>query len=327
MSGGETRAGDGLWHRHAALAYGAVFIGVIGHATTEFVQVLSGVAGPEFSVWRFALGAVGLVVVCLAIPGSRDLWTPLKEAFVPIVALSLLGFAIAYLAFHWALDFASVPQVATTVTTIPIFLALINLWRNGQPIGWLKWVTGTAALVGIALLITDGALTQLAGDGRNLVGVLLALVCALFVGGFMIFAKPYFARYGALRMTTLAIVISAIGLWAGVGLFFGRWVDFTTMGSMPDGQIAALLTIGVFNTTITQWFWLGGLAAAPDITRAAYLFFLKPVIAAVLALWFLQQGVSSMEWLAIVIICGAVAFEALWPRLAQRFGQNVRTDA
>ncbi len=320
-------AAPALWHRHAAFAYGAVFIGVIGHATTEFVQVLSGVAGPELSVWRFTLGAVGLVIVCLAIPGARDLWTPLREAFVPIVTLSLLGFAIAYLAFHWALDFASVPQVATTVTTIPIFLALINLWRNGQPIGWLKWVTGIAALVGIALLITDGALTQLAGDGRNLFGVFLALVCALFVGGFMIFAKPYFARYGALRMTTIAIVITAVGLWFGVGLFFGRWVDFTTMATMPAGQITALVTIGFFNTTITQWFWLGGLAAAPDITRAAYLFFLKPVIAAVLALWILQQAVTPMEWLAIVIICGAVAFEALWPRLAGRFGRRAEAGS
>lgn len=308
----------GLWHRRPGFAYAAVFVGVIGHATTEFVQVLSGVAGPEFSVWRFALGAVGLVALCLALPGSRDLWTPLKEAFLPIALLSLFGFAIAYLAFHWALDFATVPQVATTVTTIPIFLALINLWRNGEPIGWLKWLTGLAAIIGIALLITDGALSQLEGEGRNLIGVLMALACALFVGGFMIFAKPYFARYGALRMTTLAIVFSAVGLWLGVGLLFGLWVDFSELLHMPGGQVAALLTIGFFNTTITQWFWLGGLAAAPDITRAAYLFFLKPVIAAVLALWILQQPVSTMQWLAIVIICGAVVFEALWPHLAAR---------
>ena len=314
---GQSAAG-GLWHRRPGFAYAAVLVGVIGHATTEFVQVLSGVAGPEFSVWRFALGAVGLIVLCLALPGSRDLWTPLKEAFLPIALLSLFGFAIAYLAFHWALDFATVPQVATTVTTIPIFLALINLWRNGEPIGWLKWLTGLAAIIGIALLITDGALSQLEGEGRNLIGVLMALACAFFVGGFMILAKPYFGRYGALRMTTLAIVFSAIGLWVGVGLLFGQWVDFTALLHMPAGQVTALLTIGFFNTTITQWFWLGGLAAAPDITRAAYLFFLKPVIAALLALWILQQQVSTMQWLAIVIICGAVAFEALWPRLAAR---------
>ena len=41
-----TPHGAALWHRHAWIAYAAIFVGVIGHATTEFVAVLSGVAGP-----------------------------------------------------------------------------------------------------------------------------------------------------------------------------------------------------------------------------------------------------------------------------------------
>ena len=38
-------ARPGLWHRHAGVAYFAVFLGMIGHATSEFVAVVSGVAG------------------------------------------------------------------------------------------------------------------------------------------------------------------------------------------------------------------------------------------------------------------------------------------
>jgi drug/metabolite transporter (DMT)-like permease len=44
--------------------------------------------------------------------------------------LSLLGVSATYLFFHWALDFASVIQVATLVTTIPIFVGLANLAVN-----------------------------------------------------------------------------------------------------------------------------------------------------------------------------------------------------
>ena len=311
-------ARQGLWHRHAALAYLAVFVGVVGHASTEFIAVLSGVAGPELSVWRFALGGLGLVALSLALPGSRDLLEPLRRDGVPIVVLSLLGFGVAYLAFHWALDFATVPQVATTVTTMPIFIGLVNLWRNGERISGIKWISGIAAIVGIGLLLTDGALAQLAGSGPQLFGMALALSCAFFGGAFMIFAKPYYQKYGALRMTTLAIVIAAIGLYVGVGLLFGIWVDFTSLAERPTGQVAALLAIGFYNTTITQYFWLGGLAAAPDITRASYLFFLKPVIAAVLVLVFLHTNPTPIEWLAIAIICGAVAAEALVTEVQRR---------
>lgn len=316
---------QGLWHRHGWIAYLAVFLGVIGHASTEFVQVLSGVRGPELSVWRFALGGAGLVLLSLALPGSRNLLEPLRKDFWPIVTLSLLGFGVAYLFFHWSLDFATVPQVATTVTCMPIFIALVNLWRNGQPISPMKWASGLAAVLGIALLITDGALDRLAGSGQQLIGILMALGCAFAGGAFMILAKPYFVTYGALRMTTLAIVIAAIGLYLGVGLAFGIWTDFSTLFERPAGQVAALITIGLYNTTLTQWLWLGGLAAAPDITRASYLFFLKPVIAAMLALLFLTQNPTVTEWLAISIICTAVAAEALVNEIAKRRAARAET--
>jgi len=313
-------AAAGLWHRYGWVAYLAVFLGVIGHATSEFVSVLTGTFGPEVSVWRFGIGALGLILLCLLTPANRDLITPLREHGIPIALLSVFGFAVAYLLFHWALDYATVPQVATTVTTMPIFIALVNQWRTGERVGAVKWVTGVAAVLAIGALLTDGALQQLAGTGDDLLGMLMTLGCALFGGGFMILARPYFQKYGALRMTTLSISIAAVALWLGVGLLFGRFVDFTGLFARAPGEAAALLTIGLYNTTLTQWLWLGGLAAAPDITRAGYLFFLKPVIAALLALVVLGQPVSGVDWLAIVVICGAVAVEALWPRIRAAFG-------
>ncbi|MBW2486001.1 MAG: EamA family transporter, partial [Deltaproteobacteria bacterium] len=56
----------------------------------------------------------------------------------------------------------------------------------------------------------------------------------------------------------------------------------------------------------------GGLAAVPDITRGSYLFFLKPVIAACLAVIFLRQGLTAWQVLAIFVICASVAVEASW---------------
>lgn len=316
-----------LWHRHASLAYLAVLAGVMGHASSEFVSVLTGLRGPEVSVWRFSIGAVGLVILCLLRSDTRDLIGPLRQDLWPIVGLSVLGFAVAYLFFHWALDFATVPQVAITVTTMPIFIAIVNQWRTGERITPVKWVTGIAAVLAIAVLITDGAVAQLAGTGDDLIGILMALGCAVFGGGFMVFARPYFAKYGALRMTTLSISIAAVTLWVGVGALFGIWVDFATLLARRPAEAAAILALGLYNTTITQWLWLGGLAAAPDIARAGYLFFLKPVIAALLALVFLAQPVTAVDWVAIVVICGAVAVEFFWTQVRARVGRPVRKPA
>ena len=316
-----------LWKKYSWLAYTAVFVGVLGHASTEFVAILSGIKGPELSVWRFLLGGLGLVVVALALPGSRDLLEPLRHHFLRILSLSLLGVTGGYLLFHWSLDFASVPQVATLVTTIPIFVALTNLLINRQPISTAKIASGICALVGISLLITDGYIAKLAGSTDSLVGIMLALGCAAAVAGYSVMVKPMIVQYGALRITALTMFIGALGLWLVVGLFFDVWVSAARLASMPGSALTALLVIALWNTTVTQFLWIGGLSAVPDITRGSYIFFLKPVIASLLAVLILKQTLTGTQLFAILIITASVAFEVLIPRLTQRrTGQNDRTN-
>jgi len=304
----------GLWHKHTWVAYLAVLLGVTGHASSEFVAVLSGVAGPELSVWRFLLGGFGLIILALIFPASRNLWEPFKSDGVRLVWLSIIGVSLGYLLFHWSLDFASVPQVATMVTTIPIFVGLINLWLNKQPFSGAKVISGISAMLGVALLITDGYLAKLAGAGQSFIGVLMALACAAVVAGYTVMVRPIIVKHGALRITAITLTLGAFGLWLVVGLFWKIWINPATLFNRPPGQAASLLTIAIWNTTITQFLWIGGLAAVPDITRGSYLFFLKPAIAAFLAVLFLSQTLTPWQTLAMAVICASVFVEAAWGR-------------
>lgn len=304
-----------LWHRFPMIAYLAVFIGVLGHGSSEFVAVITGVAGPELSSWRFLLGGIGLVLLSLAMPGSRDLITPLHEMPVRIVVLSAIGVTIGYLFFHWALDYATVPQVATMVTTVPISVGLANRYLNKEPFTLLKLFTGLAALFGVALLLTDGYLLDLAEGGSTFIGVLMALACAICVGGYSVAMKPVIGRYGALRMTSITMCIGGIGLWLLVGIAWSDWVNPAALFERPIEQWSAILVLVLFNTVITQLFWIGGLAAVPDITRGSYLFFLKPVIAALLTWYFLAQQITGFQLVAMMIICSAVFIEPVWSKL------------
>lgn len=297
------------------VAYLMTFLGVTGHASSEFFAVLSGVNGPEVSVWRYLLGAVGLLAICAVWPKHRDLMTPLRAEWRSLVPLSIVGVSGAYLFFHWALDYATVVQVGTMVTTIPIFVGLANLMVNKVAISTAKLVSGAAAVVGVALLLTDGVLSQLAGDSRSIIGILMALACAALGSTYAVLVKPMIVEYGAIRITTLSMSIGAIGLWLIVGAFFAIWVNPLALFDKPTTAAASLLVLGFWNTTITQILWFGGLAAVPDITRGSYLFFLKPVITAFLALAILGQPIKGIEILAIVVICGSVVLELAWPRL------------
>lgn len=306
------------------MAYLMTFLGVTGHASSEFFAVLSGVSGPEVSVWRYLLGAAGLLLICALWKEHRDLLTPLRRHWRELVPLSLIGVSVAYLFFHWALDYATAIQVGTMVTTIPIFVGLSNLVINKVPIAGAKLITGIAAVIGVALLLTDGYLARLLGDNESLYGVVLALGCAVMISAYAVLVKPLITEHGAIRITTISLAIGAIGLWIIVGLFFGVWVNPLTLFDKEPIAAWSLLTLGLWNTTITQVLWLGGLAAVPDITRGSYLFFLKPVITAFLAITFLAQPITWVQALAIVVICGAVILEMAWPSIVARLPARAR---
>ena len=103
--------------------------------------------------------------------------------------------SIPYLLFHWALDFASIVQVGTLVTTIPIFVGLSNLVINKQPISTTKMITGVAAISGVALLLTDGYLARLAGDQDSLFGLFLAIACAAGGSTYTVLARPLIIKH------------------------------------------------------------------------------------------------------------------------------------
>jgi drug/metabolite transporter (DMT)-like permease len=299
-------------------AYPAVMIGVAGHASSEFFAKLGGVAGPETSVWRYLLGGFGLILWALWDRDSRDLLTPLRQEGLNILWLSIMGVTVTYLFFHWALDYATVIQVATVTTTIPIFVGLANWLVNGVNPGTVKMITGALAVLGIAVLLTDGALDALAGGTGTLPGVLLATGCAALASLYAVLVKPVMARHGGLRIIALTMMIGGIGLWLLVGAAWGIWVNPASIVDKPALAAWSLVILALWNTTITQLMWFGGLSAAPDITRASYLFFLKPIIAAALAIVILGSFPTVLQLVAIALVTGCVLVELYWPKLRAR---------
>jgi len=140
------------------LAYTAAFFGVCSHASSEFFSKLSGLPGVETSVWRFMIGGAALLLVAMMSRETRQLLAPFKQDFWPI---------------------ASAVQVATMVTIMPIGVVFVARIIEGTRVTPAKLVSGIGAFLGCMLLLTDGYLAQLGGDGDTFKGVLMALTCAV----------------------------------------------------------------------------------------------------------------------------------------------------
>ena len=301
------------------IAYISAFLGVCGHASSEFFVKLSGISGVEVSVWRFGIGGLALLTLSLINPSSRNLVSPLKQKFIPIVTLSVFGMAFGQFLFHWALDFASVVQVATMVTIMPIGVVFVARVVEGTIITPPKIISGIGAFLGCVFLLTDGYLDQLSGSGNSIIGIYLSIGCALIGSVYLVLVKPYVQDYGPIRMTTYTFVLGFIALYPSIGLIWGIWVNPFDLFDRTSVEYLSIITLGIWNTCIAFILWLWGLSKIPDVARGNYLFFLKPVIALCLAFFVLEDNITTNQLIAIIVITGFVLMEIFYSSLSKLF--------
>ena len=122
------------------IAYLMTFLGVMGHASSEFFAILSGISGPEVSVWRFIIGALGLLAMCLVWPPYRDLWTPLRRHWRELVPLSMFRDRLALCETRAA-------QQPETQWEGEAVLAWLGQDSGAQ--GLLPWVCGLGLLAAV----------------------------------------------------------------------------------------------------------------------------------------------------------------------------------
>jgi len=306
-------------------AYTAAFLGVCGHASSEFFIRLSGISGVEVSVWRFGIGSLALVIVSLINKDSRDLITPLKNDTTPILKLSILGMAFSQFLFHWALDFASVVQVATMITIMPIGVVFVSRIIEGVKITIPKMISGIGAFFSCIFLLTDGYLDQLTSGGNSLIGIILSITCALIGAFYIVLVKPYIQKYGSIRMTTYTFLFGFLVLYPIIGIIWGNWINPLSLFERSTLEVASIITLGVWNTCIAFILWLWGLANVPDVSRGNYLFFLKPIITLGLAYFILNDQISINQLIAISFITIFVLAEIFYEpmkNLKNKFTNN-----
>ncbi|MDC1357327.1 DMT family transporter [Pseudomonadota bacterium] len=306
------------------LAYISAFLGVCGHASSEFFVKLSGISGVEVSVWRFGLGGFALLLLCLSIPSSRNLIQPLKKNPLPIVLLSVFGMAFGQFLFHWALDFATVVQVATMVTIMPIGVVFVARIVEKTKITPPKIISGVGAFLGCVFLLTDGYIEQISGNENNLIGIYLSIGCALIGSIYLVLVKPYVNLYGPIRMTTYTFVLGFITLYPSIGLIWGIWVNPFDLFARSSTEYLSIITLGVWNTCIAFILWLWGLSKIPDVARGNYLFFLKPVIALCLAYFILEDNITINQLIAIAVITGFVIIEVFYTPISKILKINAK---
>lgn len=286
----------------AAVAWGT------GGAVAAVLYRTSGLGPIAVSFWRFVVGAVLLVAAAPLLRSSagssvRELLRTRPGWLVSIGA----GLATSQSAYFAAVQRSGV-AVATIVTLGlgPILIAIGAHATMGERLGRAGAPTIALALLGLVLLTSGGD----AGPAP-LQGLSFAALSGVTYAGAMLLTRAMGRRNGGSDQYRITLIGTAIGM---VCLLPVAAVEGLLPSSGDPLRSAALLVyLGAVPTALGYALFNAGLASV-RATTASVIALMESVTAAVIAVAFLGERMTSLAIAGTVVLMGAVVILALAER-------------
>ena len=182
--------------------------------------------------WRGLLMGVTLLIIWhfLFVSNTKKKWRTLYTWPGIIVIIS---FSINSVTFTLGIQETSVMLVLTALATMPIFAAILSSFMLRETQGWLGWLTIIAAMIGVAIVVSDGNNAISQPEGSPVLGAAYGAITALGLALAFTMAR----KYRDLEVVPAAAVGALISGIIGFA--------FSSEGSIFNAPIWTVFTMGV----------------------------------------------------------------------------------
>ena len=252
---------------------------------------------------RAVVGTFFLLVL-LACKRKKPDWQAIRRN-VKILVIS--GAAIG---FNWILLFEAYRYTTVAIATLcyyfsAIFVIVASPFVLREKLTPRKIACSFAALVGIILVsgVIDG------GSGSfSLTGVLLGLGAAVLYASVIVLNKKLSG------ISSLDTTISQLGAAAAVLLpYVLLSEDIAQIAALDASGLLLLLAIGIVHTGIAYAMYFSSLQKIKAQTAALFSY-LDPVIALLLSIFVLKEGMTVLGLIGAVIVLGAMLLSERDPK-------------
>ncbi len=296
----------------------ALFLGAVGIAFapmfTRDVQDFGGIDPTVAAFWRVALAAPLLFVLMFVLQMRTRVREPQSQPGTGLkgrdwLLLSVPGvlFCGDLIAWHWSFEYTSQAN-ATLLANVAVILVTLASWLwLKERFGRLFVLGGATALAGLLVLLRVdfdiGAETGKAvtfGDG-------LALLTALFYGGYLLSVKILRGRYTTLEVMAISSAACAVVTLPFALAFGGQFFPTT-----PEGWLSAL-GLGFVAHCMGQGLIAYAMARLPASFSVVGLLS-QPVMVAVIEWLRYEQVLTPMQMLGGGIILLGILLARLGSR-------------
>ncbi len=283
-------------HPFDILSYSLCFIGIFLFSTTEIAGKLAGdaISPVVITIVRFLIGALILLpfgmIQCRKKPRKIS-----PSDLLNIIFPGIINVAGAMLFLQFAIYYGKASTSAMLISSNPVFVAIFAAYILKEKLNPTKLTGIFVGLVGVLFIIQgDDPINTTALNPY--LGLFFGLLASLSFGFYTVLAKKRIAEYGNIFFNILSFAGGAVVL---IVISVLLSLDFTFI--ITTSTVMLLLYMGIFITGLAYIFFFSGLQKIPTI-NGSMMFFFKPIIAIGLAVLFLDEKVSYIQLVGVLLI-------------------------
>ncbi len=288
------------------MSYLYCFFAIFFFSTMEVVTKKVGGHISPFTItaYRFLIGAFVLMPFAI-VQARRDKLKIDKKALKKMGFSGMLNVTVSMLFLQLSIHYGKAALSAILISTNSVFVAIFAFFILKERLSKLQIMGILAGLIGIGLIIS-GEIEAFKGSENLILGTIFAIAGAITFGLYTVISKKYIRTYGNFVFNTVSFTWGAIVLLA---LAFFMKQDLIV--EMTRANITLLAYLGIFVTGLGYFLFFEGLKKIPTAIGSS-MFFLKPVIASVLAYVFLKETLATIQIIGIIVVIMGVNLERLW---------------
>ncbi len=250
---------------------------------------------------RFALAAVLLAFMA----GRAGFATLDKRGWRKGILLGTL-LSFAYLFQTFGLERTSSANAGFLTGLNVVWVPLLAGPLLKKPAAFGAKIGVGIALLGLVLLTWHTPWSLNLGD-------MLVLICSLFVALHILGLDRFTEGYDARALTFVQIATMAVLCCLGSLIF----EPVSWPRAWPTSLVSAFLITALLATAYAFWA-MTRFQRLTTPTRAALIYTLEPVWAAIFSVWLLGEKLTSMAWAGGCLIVGGMLFAEAWPLLSRK---------
>ncbi|PTQ91315.1 DMT family transporter [Agitococcus lubricus] len=243
------------------------------------------------SAWRFLLGAMVVIPLVKSTQGI-DI-KGIKQHFIPLLIMAIVGIGGFNLALFHGLQHTSAMNGALIMALCPVIISLFGV-LFGESFSFRQMLGLLFGLAGVVIVITQGNLANLSAFAMQK-GDLLVLLAAVCWALYSTIPKRFIKNLDSLQVTVATVTMSSILLSV-----YAQSSQGDLLRAVPFSAVAAIGLMGLFGSGLAYIWWNDAVRSVGANTVSIFMN-LVPIYTALMSVM-LGQNLTVVHILGTVFV-------------------------